>query len=155
AAGASSMSSAVAAHAVADGRGRPPTAASHLLLIPGGGVQVDLEGNMDPVEMGEETIVLLQFLQAGLVGPGGPFDGIVIDGLEDVGVDAAEKRDCLGVPAPPEVVSELLKCLQTLRKVWQNRKCTNDPLRHRFPPVSLVERPASPWTGDQQEPQPG
>src|SRR5262249_42209862 len=48
-----------------------------------------------------------------------------IEVFEQVGVDATEERDRLVVPAPPQVVRQLLKRLQTLGQVRQHGEGTN------------------------------
>ena len=63
--------------------------------------------------MGQEPVVVEQIFQPGLVDSSEQLDGTVLDGSEQVVVDPAKQGDRFVVPAPPKVVSQLLKGLQT------------------------------------------
>ena len=59
--------------------------------------------------------------QRGLVDGAEQLDRAVLERLEQVGVDAAEQGDGLVVPAPPQVVGELLQGLQAFGQTAAGR----------------------------------
>ena len=70
--------------------------------------------------------------------------GLFSTSLEQVVVDAAEQGDGLVVPAPPQVVGQLLQRLQAFRQMRQDGERADGADRHRDLDESVREsvRPA-------------
>ena len=76
----------------------------------------------DPVQMGEERLVLGGFLQP-LLGDGGEHqDRIVVGLFPEIAIEAAEQADRLVVPRPAEVVGEILQGPQRLGEAGTDMK---------------------------------
>ena len=71
-----------------------------------------VELGLDAVHVGEEALVGEQFLVALLRRGAQQAHGAGVERLEQLRVDAAEEGDRFLVPAPPEVVGELLEGLE-------------------------------------------
>src|SRR5262249_41755179 len=102
------------------------------LLEPGRGGHVVVERLFNAVEVGEEAVVALQLFKTDLIDGTEHLDGTVVDRAKELVVDPAKQRYRLLVPAPPQVVSELLQGLKTVGKVRQNRKRADGTAWHQY-----------------------
>src|SRR5262249_6611305 len=91
---------------------------------------VAVEAFFDAVHVSEEAIVPQQLLQPGLVDGAQELDRAAVERLEQIAVDAVEQRDRFVVPAPPQVVGQLLQGLQSFRQMRQHRKRANRTSGH-------------------------
>ena len=99
-------------------------------LIPGRTVQVGLEGFFHPIHVGQETVVVLQLFHARLVHRPEQFHRAVLHGIEQVRVDTPEQGYGIMVPTPPQVVSQALQGLKTLRQIGKHRESTDGTRSH-------------------------
>ena len=83
-------------------------------LVVGLLVHVLAEGSIDLVHLGDELGILRHFLQTAVANLAQQFYGVLINLLPELLVEAAEEFTALGVPSPPEVVSDLVQFLQCL-----------------------------------------
>ena len=71
------------------------------LVIPSRGTHVAIEAFLDAIHVRQESVVVQQLLQPGLVDGAEELDRAVIELLEQVGVDPREQGHGLVVPATP------------------------------------------------------
>jgi hypothetical protein len=104
-----------------------------LLGEPRRGGHVRLERLLHAVQVGQEPVVGRQFLEPRLRGRGEEADRAVVELLEQVGVDAAEEGDGVGVPAPPQVVGQPVEGHQVVGQAGQDGERSDGPVRHLGP----------------------
>ena len=74
--------------------------------------QMGFEGGVDAIEMGEVAIVGGYIGEAFLADDAEQLDGVVIDLVPELAVEAAEEFDRVGMPDPPEIVRHLQQGLK-------------------------------------------
>jgi hypothetical protein len=97
---------------------------------PGRGGQVRLERLPHAVQVGNEPVVVGQLLEPGLGGGREQPDRAVVELLEAVRVDPAEQGDGVRVPAPPQVVGQLVQGQQPVRQPGQDGERADGAGRH-------------------------
>jgi len=72
----------------------------------------------------QETVIVKELLESFLADVGQKLDGAIFDFLEKILVNAAEEGNRFMVPAPPKVIGQLLKPMQSGRQMGKDRKST-------------------------------
>src|SRR5262249_50860866 len=114
-------------------------------LVPGGTGHVMVESFLNSVHVGQEAVVSLELFQTGLFDRAQELDGTIFDGLEAIVVNASEKRNRLVVPAPPQVIGQLVQSLQALGQVGEHRESADRTTSHRNLLATPIPFQAKAW----------
>ena len=81
------------------------------LAKPGLAFQIAIQLRRHAVQVGEETLVLGQFDESLLRRGPEQSHRAIVERFEQVGIDAPEKCNCVGVPTPPQIVGQFMERL--------------------------------------------
>ena len=91
---------------------------------------VMIECGRHPIHMGEEAVVLFELLEPLLFRRAEQADRAMVEGFEEIRVNAAEQGDGVRVPAPPQVVRKRLKSMKSFGQARQNSVRPDRSHRH-------------------------